>query len=176
MLDLYIDFDGVILDTIDVTYKKMVDKGISFENISSVKKFYETLDWNLLIEESRPIKGSLEKIKLLMNSDLFNVKILSHVNSNDEANAKRMFLDKYVDGVELIPVDITVNKCDVVDCKNAILVDDYMGNLELWNQKGGISVKFSDKGKKYRFVTISDLEMLFDKYDEIVALIEIKDN
>ena len=176
MLDLYVDFDGVILNTIDITYMKIEDAGISFNEAEKIEKFYEELDWVSLFDESRPIKDSLNNLKKLMDSELFNVSVLSHVNSDSEAKAKREYLAKNVPGLKVIPVKITTNKCDAVDCKNAILVDDYMGNLELWDRKGGVSVKFSDKGKKYKFITISDLDMLFDKYDEIRELIEIKDN
>lgn len=176
MLDLYIDFDGVILNTIDITYMRIEEAGISFDETEKIEKFYEELDWVSLFSESKPINNSLDKLKKLMNSDLFNVKVLSHVNSLSEAKAKREYLSKFVPGLEVIPVKITTNKCDAVDCKNAVLVDDYMGNLELWDQKGGISVKFSDKGRMYKFITVSDLDMLFDKYDEIKELIEIKGN
>ena len=47
-----------------------------------------------------------------------------------------------------------------------------MENLKLWNEKGGIPVKFSDKGKVYDFMTISSLDMLISKYNEIVKLIK----
>ena len=63
------------------------------------------------------------------------------------------------------------NKCDVVDCEDAILVDDYMENLKLWTSKGGISIKFSDKGKDYDIMSIDNLGLLIDKYDEINKMI-----
>ena len=176
MLDLYIDFDGVILNTIDITYMMLEDAGIGFDEVEKIADFYEKLDWDSLFSQSRPINNSIENIKKLMDSYLFNVSVLSHVNSDSEASSKKKYLEEKIPGLKFIPVKITDKKCDVVDCKNAILVDDYMGNLELWDQKGGIAVKFSDKGNKYKFITVSDLLMLFSKYDEIKTLIEIKDN
>lgn len=175
-LDLYIDFDGVILNTIDITYKHMDAMGISIKDADFKLDYYRNIDWYKLLEESKPIENSLDNIKKLMESDLYNVSILSHVISPREANAKRQYLAEKLPNLNLITVDITEKKCDVVDCKNAILVDDYMGNLELWDAKGGIAIKFSDKGKKYNFITISNLNMLFDKYEDILEIIEMKNN
>lgn len=173
-LDLYIDFDGVILNTIDITYKRIDDIKNNISDKIDIQDYYSNLDWYTLLEESEPIKNSLDNIKRLMNSKLYNVCILSHVASSNEAVAKREYLKDKLPGLELITVDIGTNKCDVVDCKNSILVDDYMGNLELWNAKGGIAVKFSDKGKIYNFITISSLDMLFDKYNNFCELIALK--
>ena len=135
MLDLYIDFDGVILNTIDITYMMLEDAGISFDEVEKIAKFYEELDWDSIFNRSMPINDSIENTKRLMDSYLFNVSVLSHVNSNSEASAKRRYLKKHIPGLNFIPVKITNKKCDAVNCKNAILVDDYMGNLELWEYR-----------------------------------------
>ena len=168
-IKLYLDFDGVILNTIDVTYSMFKEKNIT--NPEEIVDFYKNLDWNEIISVSEPINNSINYIKDIVNSNLYDVSILSHVVTMEEANAKRLFLNKYLPGIDLIAVDRDKNKCDVVDCKNAILVDDYMGNLELWYEKGGIPIKFSDNGKEYDFMSISDLGMLIKKYKEIKELI-----
>lgn len=168
-IKLYLDFDGVILNTIDITYTMFKEKNIT--NPEEIVDFYRNLDWNEIIKVSEPINDSINRIKDIINSDLYDVSILSHVVTIEEANGKREFLNKNLPGINLIAVDRDKNKCDVVDCKNAILVDDYMGNLELWHKKGGIPIKFSDKGKEYDFMSISDLGMLITKYDEIKELI-----
>ena len=46
MTDLYIDFDGVIKDTIKVSYKMMEEQGISLSDRPRVIKFYQDIDWN----------------------------------------------------------------------------------------------------------------------------------
>ena len=74
----------------------------------------------------------------------------------------------YFEGLQLLSY--------VVDCNNSVLVDDYMGNLELWQSKGGIPIKFSDKGKEYDIMSINSLNMLIDKYDEIKKMIKSYDN
>ena len=49
---------------------------------------------------------------------------------------------------------------DAVDPKGNILVDDFLGNLDYWHEKGGISIKFSDSGKECIYQTITDLSEL----------------
>ena len=98
--------------------------------------------------------------------------ILTHFNTEKEARSKKRFDKKELDNVKLITVIKGVNKCEVVDCENAVLVDDYMGNLVLWQANGGIPIKFSDKGKKYDIMSISNLTELIDRYDEICSLVE----
>ena len=52
MTDLYIDFDGVIKDTIKVSYKMMEEQGISLGDRPRVIKFYQDINWMELIEAS----------------------------------------------------------------------------------------------------------------------------
>ena len=168
-MKLYIDFDGVILNTIDITYniyKKNKNKFVDMQD------FYKCLDWNELLKISSPINDSLNSIKKIIDSNLYDVYILSHVVTNNEAKYKKIFLEKNIPGIKLITVPREIEKCDVVDAKNAILVDDYMGNLELWEAKGGIPIKFSDKGKSYNIMSIDRLDMLLDDYDNIKKLIK----
>ena len=172
MIKLYLDFDGVILDTIDVTYK-MYEKNKKYKDI---RDFYRTLDWNYVIEVSNPINDSINCIHNLINSSLYDVNILTHVVTREEAIAKKKYIDNNLPSVKLITVDRDIDKCDVVDCDNSVLVDDYMGNLELWQSKGGIPIKFSDKGKEYDSMSINSLNMLIDKYDEIKKMIKSYDN
>ena len=53
-----------------------------------------------------------------------------------------------------------IKKADAVDPKGNILVDDFLGNLDYWHEKGGISIKFSDSGKECIYQTITDLSEL----------------
>ena len=165
-IKLYLDFDGVILDTIDVTYDLF--KKSSYDDMYA---FYNTLDWNNVLKFSKPINDSINYIHDIVNSSLYDVNILAHVITKEEEISKKKFVNDNLPLVKLITVDKKYNKCDVVDCKNAILVDDYMENLKLWSSKGGISIKFSDKGKEYDIMSIDNLRLLIDKYDEISKMI-----
>ena len=165
-IKLYLDFDGVILDTIDVTYDMF--KKSSYDDMYD---FYNTLDWNNVLKLSKPINDSINYIHDIVNSSLYDIYILTHVITKEEEVAKKKFVNDNLPLVKLITVDKKYSKCDVVDCKNAILVDDYMENLKLWSSKGGISIKFSDKGKEYDIMSIDNLGLLIDKYDEISKMI-----
>lgn len=171
IVDLYIDFDGVILDTMTDAYKEYEEYKRS-DDISS-REYFEKLDWNTLLQESDQINNSIDNIKMLMDSGLYNVSVLTHVVCEAEIVAKVKFLGEKIPGLNVITVDKRNNKCDVVNCANAVLVDDYMENLELWAARGGIAIKFSDKNKRRQFMTIDSLDDLIDKYDDIISLIKM---
>ena len=63
MIQLYIDFDGVILDTITKTYKVMEEENIDIKNEEQVMEFYRNLDWGKLILETPQINDSINEIK-----------------------------------------------------------------------------------------------------------------
>lgn len=153
MQKLYLDCDGVILDTISTSYKIIKEAGLTTEN--ELKNFYSNICWEKLIIDSGEIDNSISKIKELMVH--FDIEILTHVNSDNEARVKRKYFGKMLPGINVITVPKKIEKADMVDPKNAILVDDYSPNLEYWKEKGGISVKFSDSGKNCPYVVITDL-------------------
>ena len=55
MQKLYLDCDGVILDTINYTYQIIKERGISEDKIDD---FYKNLSWETLIEEAGEINKS----------------------------------------------------------------------------------------------------------------------
>lgn len=168
-IKLYLDFDGVILNTIDLMYDMIKKQNIVVSD--DITDFFENLDWQSVIDASEPINDSINNIKKIIDTNLYDVTVLSHVASDYEANVKRLYLSKHLPDVDFISVYRDKDKCDVVNCKNAVLVDDYMGNLKLWYKKGGIPVKFSDNGKKYNFMSISNLYELIVNYDRISEFI-----
>lgn len=155
MLTLYLDCDGVILDTINKSYQMLKDNGIT--DPFQIQEFYRNLDWNKLIIEAGEIDNSIINIRKLIASGLFNIKILTHVNSNNEATAKITYFDKVLPGVEVITILKGIEKADFVNPKGAILVDDFLPNLDYWELQGGIAVKFSDSGKESQYITITNL-------------------
>lgn len=156
MQKLYLDCDGVILNTINTSYRILKEKGIKDED--EVRKFYFNLDWYNLIIKSGEINDSIVKIKELLS--LYDISILTHVNSDNEVAAKKKYFDEVLPGVEVITVKKRIAKADYVNPQGAILVDDFTPNLDYWNQKGGISIKFSDNGNSSKYPTISDLSEL----------------
>ena len=164
MKNLYIDFDGVIMDTINKTYQMMDEENIDKSDNEEVRKFYENIDWKRLLVEAGEINGAIEKVKKLNDSKKFNVSILTHVNSLDEAIEKVKFIRKFYDDITVIPVPKAISKTKMVHTKDAILVDDYTSNLVEWKSEGGIGVKFSIKPKKSHFVVIDDLDKIFELF------------
>ncbi len=164
MKNLYIDFDGVIMDTINKTYQMMDEENIDKSDNEEVRKFYENIDWKRLLVEAGEINGAIEKVKKLNDSKKFNVSILTHVNSLDEAIEKVKFIRKFYDDITVIPVPKAISKTKMVHTKDAILVDDYTSNLVEWKSEGGIGLKFSIKPKKSDFVVIDDLDKIFELF------------
>ena len=78
-MKLYLDFDGVILDTINVTFRQIEQLNIVDEE--KKQEFYRNIDWNTLLKETSQINNSIENIKKIIDSNLYDVEILTHVNS-----------------------------------------------------------------------------------------------
>lgn len=171
-LKLYLDFDGVILDTINVTYKQIEKLQITDEY--EKQEFYRNIDWCKLIKETAQINNSIDNIKKIIDTNLFDVEILTHVNSKEEADLKKEYINKNLGNINVIPVQKGTEKCDKVNPKNAILVDDFTGNLTKWQEKGGISIKFSDNNKESEFKKINNLSQIIDMYENILKEIERK--
>ena len=54
----------------------------------------------------------------------------------------------------------------MIDSKDAILIDDYSGNLKEWEASGGIGIQFStDLNKNKGFKVI-------DKLDKVIEMVE----
>ncbi len=157
MINLYIDFDGVISDTIEVTYKMIDDQKIDKTNFESVALFYQKLDWAKLLRETPLINDSMNKIKKIIETNIYDVAILTHVNSQAEAVAKIKYIREFLSDITIIAVPKEVAKTEMVCAKNSILIDDYTGNLDTWSSAGGTGIKFSKIKKKSDYINISDL-------------------
>ena len=160
-IKLYIDFDGVILDTIKITYQMIEDKNLQTQE--EIINFFKSINWKELLKISPIINDSINCIKKIIESEKFDVTILTHVNSDHEKEEKIKFIKKEIPNIKIIACPKRINKCDFVNPINAILIDDYIGNLEKWQAKGGISIKFSDKNKENpNFITITKLDQILD--------------
>ena len=163
MKNLYVDFDGVLVDTITTSYQMLDENKIDKANVKEVKKFYQNLDWKEVIEISPIINDNINGLKKIIASKKFNVAILTHVISLEEAVAKVEFLRSHDCDVMIIPCPKSLNKCELVNAKDAILIDDYSGNLRLWEKEGGIGVRFSTELDAKGFLCI-------DKIDDILNM------
>lgn len=169
MQKLYLDCDGVILDTINKSYKMIQEKGLTTE--VQRKKFYSNICWETLIIESGEINNSIKKIKEL--TKYFDIEILTHVNSEKEVQAKVKYFNKELPGINVITVPREIKKADFVKANNIVLVDDYLPNLEYWEEQGGIPIKFSDSVKVCKYPVITDLLELINIFNK--DKIEVKE-
>ena len=159
MQKLYLDCDGVILDKINTSYKMMEEENIKTDEDRKI--FYSNLDWKELITKSGEIDNAIEKIKAL--AKVYDVEVLTHIISEEEINAKREYFNKMLPDINIIYVPKNIRKADYVNPENSILVDDFLPNLEYWEEKGGIPIKFSSSGKSCKYCKIEDLLELLDK-------------
>ena len=162
MKNLYIDFDGVIVDTITPLYAALELEGIDKFDETKSREFYRHFDWHKLLTETPPLNDSIECIKKLMNSDKYDVAILTHVNSTKEAIEKIDFLHRYFDDISIVIVPREASKTSVVHVKGAILVDDYSGNLKDRQDKGGIPVRFNQELESHGYPVVNKLDQLLD--------------
>ena len=92
-----------------------------------------------------------------------SASLLNSYVSMNEAIAKINYIRKYLKDVTIIPVPKEVSKTNMVRAKDSILIDDFTGNLDEWEDNGGIGVKFSKENKKTKYINITNLS-------EILAL------
>lgn len=132
-MKIYIDFDGVILDT-DTT----IDNIIKASSIDK-KEYIRSCDWDNLLNNTDVINDS---IKYLRESKL-DINLLSKISTLEEEIAKVRYLrDNGVDmNIHLVPTKIS--KSDIVSAEGNILIDDKVYNLDEWSTKGGIPIFFN---------------------------------
>ena len=162
MKQLYIDFDGVILDTITYPYE-YVEKKLGLEiNSQNMGKFYSELDWHQFLKQSPIINDSIRCIDVIRKSQCFNVSILTHVTTLEEAIEKIKYIRKYFEDITIIPVPRQISKTKMVQVEDAILIDDFVGNLQEWTKLGGIGVRFSPKLSSKGYPVIDHLDQILE--------------
>ena len=157
-MKIYIDFDGVILDT-DTT----IDNIIKDKNIDK-KEYIKTCDWNKLLNNTDIINNSLKYLK----ETKLDINLLSKISTLEEGIGKVKYLkDNGIDmNINLVPNKIS--KSDMVNPKDNILIDDKVYNLDEWKSNGGIPIFFNKDNKDIdvygkvntEYKKISDLRML----------------
>lgn len=169
MKNLYIDFDGVIMDTITSSTIMLKDLGIDYKNKEhgeKITQFYANLDWAEFLNNTDQINDGFDCIKEIMDKRIFNVSILTHCNSLHEMASKVRFIRKYNKDITIIPVPRFISKTNMVNTQNSILIDDYAENLKQWSEAGGTSIRFSTKLSGKGFIVIDKLDQVIDLYEQ----------
>ena len=166
MKRLYIDFDGVVLDTIPHLYKALESSGADVNNESEIRVFFASYDFSKIINDSNILNDSINCINKLIASKRFEISFLTHINSLDEGCVKVDYLRSHFKDITIIMVPKEISKTKVVHSKDAILIDDYSGNLKEWESNGGIAIRFSKDMESHGYKVLDHLDKLLEMFDE----------
>lgn len=167
MRRLYIDFDGVIMDTIPLLYNELEKNGVKLGEEEQIRKVFGGFDFSSIIKDKNILNDSIECIHKLIESKRFEISFLSHVNSLAEGEVKIKYLRKHFkDNITIIIVPKSISKPKMVHSEGAILVDDFSGNLKEWQEAGGISIRFSKELESKGYKVVNRLDQLLDMFDE----------
>ena len=89
--NLYIDFDGVILDTMTPIFEDYEKQKITKE---TEKDFFINYPWNNIVNDTYIIGDAINDIYKILESNKFNLSILTHINSLNEGVLKINYLRK----------------------------------------------------------------------------------
>lgn len=159
---LYLDCDGVILDTIEACYKLMRDEGLNDKDKNIVHEYFLNVDWNYLIYRAGVLNNSIINIKNIIESNKFkDVIILTKISGNlGEEKCKRILFSKLLPDVKVLAVPYDMNKNDFVDPRGNVLVDDEMKNVLNWIYAGGIGIYYVRNNPNYELNEIDNLKNL----------------
>lgn len=143
MKRVFIDFDGVILDT---QFKVEQIKKDDYPNISW-KEFSEIFDWDNFYNNAKIINDS---INILRKADKDNTFIITKTDSMMEQEAKYRFLRNSDIDLPIFFVPFSINKSDVIEpMKDDYLIDDNINNVNEWINKGGSGIYFDTAKSLY---------------------------
>lgn len=164
MKRLYIDFDGVVMDTIPPLYEALQKSGADVTNESEIRVFFASYDFSKIINDENVLNDSINCINKLIDSKMFEISFLTHVNSLTEGCVKVDYLRRHFKDITIIMVPKEISKTKVVHSEGAILVDDYSGNLKEWEENGGIAVRFSKELESHGYKVLNHLDELIDMF------------
>lgn len=138
---LYIDFDGVILDTGPLLFYEWEQiPNHRFLPEAEKVKYIERADWKSILKESLVVNDSINILKQMDPTKSF---ILTKIHSyENEGLAKIEWARENDIKQQVILVPYGSRKCDIVDARGNILVDDSLFNLDEWEASGGSGVFF----------------------------------
>lgn len=166
---VYIDFDGVILDTEGLLFEEW-RKNPNRHLLTEMDKikYIQKSDWNYIINNSEIINDSIYYLKQM---DPRQSAILTKIHSSaNEGIAKiRWLRDKGVKQ-SIILVPYMAKKTDMVDACGNILIDDCLKNLDDWSYNNGIPIFFDINNDGYDSWQQPNVK----KYQKVLDLSKIK--
>lgn len=163
---IYIDFDGVILDSEERMLERKDIVGFhnhedetEFDDYFKYTNMYQE-EWNYIIREANSINDSVEIIRELEKLKR-NIAILTKIHTLNEMKVKLEDLREHRKiHCPVIFVPPGVSKHNVIIPNGQILIDDSKDNIRLWNENGGKGLVFdktlsnntNDKVKSLEFL------------------------
>lgn len=141
-MKIYIDFDGVILNTTPHIFDEWLDNNDDI-NIKELEKieYIKGRNWHNILREASVIDDA---ISVLKDMDIKNTAILTKVHSlENEGTEKIRFLRENGVKLDVVLVPYPLKKTDVVEASGNILIDDTVHNLDDWNKCGGECIFFN---------------------------------
>ena len=141
-MKIYIDFDGVILNTTPHIFDEWLDNNDDI-NIKELEKieYIKGRNWHKILREASVIDDA---ISVLKDMDINNTAILTKVHSlENEGTEKIRFLRENGVKLDVVLVPYPLKKTDVVEASGNILIDDTVHNLDDWNKCGGECIFFN---------------------------------
>lgn len=165
----YIDFDGVILDSIERMLERKENAG--FHNHEDEREFYDYFaytniheeEWDYIIRGASPINNSVEIIREL-ESLKKNIAILTKIHTLNEMKVKIEDLREHRKiYCPVFFVSPGVEKHNVVIPNGQIFVDDLKNNISLWNENGGKGLLFDKTFSDNTDEKVKSLEFLLKR-------------
>ena len=136
MKRIFIDFDGVILDTQHDVEKIKITK---YKDLTW-EEFSENYNWDSFYYNAKVINDSINILKNIKNDNVF---IITKTDSIKEQEAKLKFLrEKGVNlSVFFVPFSLSKNIIINPNCDD-YLIDDNINNINTWIKAGGCGIYF----------------------------------
>ena len=145
---IYIDFDGVILDTQEILFHDWI-KIPNHKNLPETEKikYIQNRDWDYILNNSNIINDSVYHLK---NMDYNKTAILTKIHSiGNEGYSKVKWIRDNNIKQNIILVPYPCKKSDVVVAKDNILIDDCLKNLTDWINCDGTGIFFDIDNDNY---------------------------
>ena len=143
---IYIDFDGVLYDTVKFAFSEMKRKGIDITNQEDITEYFKNVDWKQLIKNGGILNDSIKKLQILIDSNEFErVEIATHRCSYIEGVIKTNDLKSKIPDLKITTIPKKIAKNYALKAENNILIDDDKKKILSWINDEGIGVLFSDK-------------------------------
>lgn len=128
---LYLDCDGVILNTMDEALLMMKSLNMNVDDPKEVNHFFINVNWKFLVYHAGMIDDSIEKIIKIEEKKYYrDVVILTKLSGNKyEEEIKKTLFNRLLPNIKVITLKLWENKDEIVNPVGNILIDDSISNV-----------------------------------------------